>query len=112
MNAKAQPQILEHKAAQVQDSAIEVNIATLNGSHSDPAKLLKQLTNSAIDNAIVELNEDITRIALKVQRIDDRLAELEKVTKTQGALLLDALRRITLLEQGAKTTPGVDTRCQ
>jgi len=109
MSAKAQPQILERKAAQTQYNDIECNIATLIVEHSDPAKLLKQLTNSAIDNAILELNEDITRIALKVQRIDDRLAELEKVTKTQGALLLDALRRITLLEQGTKTTPGVST---
>ena len=51
--------------AQAQDSTIECNIATLIGSHSDPAKLLKQLTNSAIDNAIAELNQDITTVALE-----------------------------------------------
>jgi hypothetical protein len=106
---QAQPQLLQVKAQNAQDSAIEANLSTLISSHSDPAKLLKQLTNSAIDNAIVELNEDITRIALKVQRIDDRLKELEDAVDTIATTQLVGLRRITLLEQGAKTTPGVST---
>ena len=95
--------------AQAQDSTIECNIATLISSHSDPTKLLKQLTNSAIDNAIAELNQDITTVALKAQRVDDRVKELEDVVNNMGELLLTALRKITALEKGTNTTQGVNT---
>jgi ABC-type sugar transport system substrate-binding protein len=73
------------------DTAIETNVATLITQHSDPAALIRKIMNEAVDAEIVQLNHDLNKALLKI-------TDLEDVTVKQGADLLQALQRITNLE--------------